>query len=51
MVINSLLETELKQCCGKALNQSGNPRTAGVGRGKICSISGGHKNFTVSWFA
>src|SRR5262249_15576245 len=50
-VISSLFETELKECCGSALNQSGNPRTAGIGRGRTCSISGGHENFTVSCFA
>jgi hypothetical protein len=45
-----LFEIALKEFCGKALNQSGNPRTAGIGRGKIFSISGGQRNFTVTWF-
>jgi hypothetical protein len=47
-VISSLLETALKQFCGNALNQSGRPRTAGIGRGKIGSICGGQRNLTVT---
>src|SRR4029079_8706783 len=50
-VMRSLFEVELKFCCGKALNQLGSPRSAGIGFGRTCSISGGHENFTVSWFA
>src|SRR5262245_61227416 len=33
----------LKAFCGKALNQSGRPRTAGMGRGRIPSSSGGQR--------
>src|SRR5262249_47683846 len=47
-VINSRSETELKQCWGRFLNQSGKPRTAGIGLGKTDSISGGQRNFIVN---
>src|SRR6476646_8104017 len=40
---------ELKDFSGRDLNQSGMPSTAGVGRGRIFSSSGEHRNFSVVW--
>jgi hypothetical protein len=37
----------LNAFCGIVLNQSGSPSTAGIGRGKIDSSSGGHRKVIV----
>src|SRR5262245_32651753 len=36
---------------GRALNHSGRPRTAGTGRGRIASSSGGQRKMTLCWSA
>src|ERR1700720_1449103 len=46
-VICSVCRTVLKAFCGIVLNQSGSPSTAGIGRGRIGSNSGGQRNVTV----
>jgi hypothetical protein len=37
----------LKAFCGIVLNQSGSPSTAGIGRGRIGSSSGGQRKVIV----
>src|SRR5262245_38512935 len=46
-VICSVPSTALKAFCGIVLNHSGSPSTAGIGRGRIGSSSGGHRKVIV----
>src|ERR1700730_13469883 len=46
-VICSVCRTSLNAFAGIALNQSGIPSTAGIGRGRIASSSGGQRNVMV----
>src|ERR1043166_9529060 len=47
MVRYSPFRSGLKALGGKALNQSGRPSAAGIGRGKSPASSGGHRNVTL----
>src|SRR5882757_8907992 len=46
-VICSVCRTSLNAFAGIDLNQSGIPNTAGIGRGRIASSSGGQRNVIV----
>src|SRR6202035_2670842 len=47
-VICSVCMTSLNALAGIVLNQSGIPDTAGIGRGRIASSSGGQRNVIVA---